>query len=169
MIKKEKFKFCPLCGGRTTLLPGKFARLQCQECKNVHYLNPKVGVAVLIEINGSILLVRRKEEPFRGWWSLPAGYVEYEESCEDAAVREAYEETSATISLTSLFGVYSYTDDPRANMVLVVYRAIADNQTFSARDDVEVVQLFPISRIPEQLAFSGVRRAIQEYVLSIHK
>lgn len=158
-------KFCLDCGSPVIAVGDKFVRFRCITCGKVHYKNPKVGVAVILDINSQILFVRRKEEPFRGWWSLPAGYVEYEESCEDTAQREAYEETGVNISLTGIVGVYSYTDDPRSNMVLVVYRAKCVSQSFHAGDDAEEVRLFSTSGLPEQIAFSGIRDAIKDYLL----
>ncbi|MBC6952525.1 NUDIX domain-containing protein [candidate division KSB1 bacterium] len=169
MSRIEKFKFCPFCGGQITHLNEKFVRLKCDRCQMVHYLNPKVGVGLLIEVDNSIVLVRRKEEPFKGWWSLPAGYVEYEESCEVAALRESVEETGMNVNLGVLLGVYSYTDDPRSNMVLVVYRASTKDGSLAAGDDADEVQLFPINQLPQQIAFEGVRQAIKEYVSSLSR
>ena len=142
----------------------EFTRLRCQKCGRTVYLNPKVGVALLIEIEGHLMLVRRGEEPFPGWWTLPPGYVEYEESCEQAALREAQEELRTRVQLVGLHGVYSYQDDPRANMVLVVYRAICEKGNFSPGDDVSEVCLVDMHHLPADIAFSEVRRAISDYV-----
>jgi len=141
-----------------------YHRYRCALCNRIHYRNPKVGAALLIAEQDRILLVRRSAEPFRGWWTLPSGYVEYEETCEECAVREAEEEIGTGVELSGLHGVYSYTDDPRSHMVLVVYRARAQSNDLVAGDDADAVGWFPTNALPEQIAFSGIRKAIQDYV-----
>lgn len=169
MLPRDEYRFCPACGGSLELLAHEFIRFRCPKCGKAIYLNPKVGVALVIEADSQLLLVRRKEEPFAGWWTLPSGYVEYEESCKQAALREAQEELSLEVYLTRLLGVYSYQDDPRANMVLVVYCAECDDYTFRAGDDAAEVRLFRKNELPPKIAFSGIRQAIQEYLDSDEK
>jgi len=157
-------RFCRWCGGplhETSSIP---IRLMCDGCGRTTFLNPKVGVALLIEHDGALLLARRAEEPYKDWWVLPSGYVEYEESCEEAAVREASEELSATVELQGLQGVYSYGDDPRSRMVLVVYRAACDPESVRAGDDVGECRFFRPDDLPSAIAFDGVRRAIAAWL-----
>ncbi len=155
-------KFCPECGAPVVRLEHEFYRGSCTGCGAVHYMNPKVSVAVVVSIDNQVLLVRRTEEPYRGWWTLPAGFVEYEETCEQAAQREAREEIGVGVELTGLHGVYSYADDPRAHMVLVVYRARPEHAQFQAGDDSDSCELFGKRTLPELIAFSGMRQAIQD-------
>ena len=77
---------------RIEVVRAPFVRFLCHSCQRTHYSNPKVGVALLITSGNSLLLTRRGEPPFQGYWTLHSGYVEYEESCEEAAIREAREE-----------------------------------------------------------------------------
>src|SRR5436309_771913 len=102
--KGMEFKFCPMCGSRLEVLRVPFVRFVCRSCHRTHYANPKVGVALLIASGSNVLLVRRREPPFEGYWTLPSGYVEYEESCEEAAIREAREEIGVEAKLLHLLG-----------------------------------------------------------------
>ena len=108
-------------------------------------------------------MARRAEEPYKNWWVLPSGYVEYEETCDEAAVREAAEELSVHVHLQGLHGVYSYGDDPRSRMVLVVYRATCDSDSLHAGDDLCEWRFFSASRMPATIAFEGIRRAIADW------
>jgi 8-oxo-dGTP diphosphatase len=159
----ESFKFCRYCGGHLNEVNAQPVRLNCAECGRTLFLNPKVGVALLIERDGALLLARRAEEPYKDWWVLPSGYVEYEEGCEEAAVREAKEELAVNVHLNGVHGVYSYGDDPRSRMVLVVYRATCESDTVTAGDDVAECRYFRPAEIPAHIAFEGIRLAIADW------
>ena len=89
----------------------------------MYYAKNAVGAAVLIESASGVLLVQRKDEPYQGYWMLPAGFVEYGERPDETAVREALEELGLTVTLTGLVGAYFGDDDPRNVAILLVYRA----------------------------------------------
>lgn len=109
-----------------------------------------------------IVLVKRKFEPHKGGWSLPAGFMEYDESPEDTAIREVKEETNFDIRIDALFGVYPGFDDPRVHVVLIAYRGeIRDGQPIPG-DDAEEVKLFPIDRLPGNIAFSAHRTILKQ-------
>ncbi|RLI39304.1 NUDIX hydrolase, partial [Candidatus Bathyarchaeota archaeon] len=84
---------------------------------------PRVAVdVVLIRADGSLVLVRRGREPFKGMWALPGGFIEYGERAEEAAVREAEEETGLKVRVEGLVGVYSRPDrDPRWHVISIAY------------------------------------------------
>src|SRR5438128_150057 len=97
------------------------SRLVCSRCSHIHYLNPSLVAATVPEQNGKVLLIRRAIEPRYGFWTYPAGFVEYGESAEDGAIRETLEETGFDVALGNLLGVYSR---PNIGIVVLVYRAV---------------------------------------------
>jgi 8-oxo-dGTP diphosphatase len=160
-----EYRFCPMCGH--PLIKRKldgYVRNMCEHCNFVHYLNPTPAAAVLCTQNDQILLVRRKYEPKSGDWSLPAGFVEYTEAPDAAAVRETREETGLDVQVTKLFGVYGSCDDPRTRVVLVVYTARIIGGTLRAGDDASEVMFFPKERLPENIAFSSHRHVLKRFI-----
>src|SRR5690348_5255989 len=112
--------FCPHCGGRLHLrqLPTEDRpRLVCSACGHVHYLNPKVVSGTLPVQQGKIWLLRRGIEPRLGYWTYPAGFQEWDETTEEAAIRETREEIGCDVALDGLFGVYSRPNAPVVNIV----------------------------------------------------
>lgn len=117
--------------------------------------NPAPTVDVLIEIGDRIVLVRRKNPP--PGWAIPGGFVDYGEKAQDAAVREAMEETGLRVTLTSLLGVYSDPSrDPRQHTMSVVYVGTAEG-TPVGMDDAAEAGLFAEDSLPSPLAFDHAR------------
>lgn len=129
-------------------------KVHCPKCgAELPRRNPAPTVDVLVyEPDRGVLLVERRFPP--PGWALPGGFVEYGESCETAAVREAKEETGLSVVLTDLLGVYSRPDrDPRGHTMTVVYVARArDLSALAAGDDAGRAVFFPLEALP-QLAF----------------
>ncbi len=112
-------------------------------------------VDAIIEVPAGIILIKRKYEP--AGWALPGGFVEYGETVEAAAVREAKEETGLAIELTELFGVYSDPRrDPRRHTIGVVFIATATGVP-SGGDDAADAQVFTASSLPAPIAFDHGR------------
>jgi 8-oxo-dGTP diphosphatase len=129
----------------------------------VHYRNPVPTVDAVIHIPGrGVVLIRRKNEPYG--WALPGGFVDYGESVETAAIREAQEETGLTVELTGLLGVYSDPHrDPRQHTMSVVFTAQPVNPAaLAAGDDAGDVAVFPVGVWPQELAFDH-RRILDDY------
>lgn len=104
--------------------------------------SPALTVDVVIAIDGKIVMIQRKNEPFKGMWALPGGFVDYGERVEDAARREAREETGLDVELIGLLGVYSDPNrDPRGHTVSVVYIAKPAGGELKAADDAAAVKL----------------------------
>ena len=130
----QPMRYCPHC---THPLEEKlaFERLRnvCPACGFVHFRAPKVGVSVLVEDGERILLVRRAVEPGKGKWSLPSGFIEWDEPPEAAAVRECAEETGLILSDLELLDANHYTDDFRGPGISLVYRGTRGKRRFATR------------------------------------
>lgn len=132
--------------------------LKCPHCQGVvrPYLNPVPTVDVIIEIEGrGIVLIERKNPP--PGWALPGGFVDYGESLEEAAVREAREETGLTVELLGQFRAYSAPDrDPRQHTITNVFLARAEGKP-EGRDDAAAAEVFSPDNLPRPLAFDHGR------------
>lgn len=129
----------------------------CRTCGFVDYQNPKIVVGAVVRSGPSILLCRRAIDPRRGYWTLPAGYLELGETPEQGAMREAREEANAEIRLEGLLAVYSV---PRISQVQLIYRAVLVG-TFSAGPESLEVRLFEPEALPHaDLAFPSVAWAL---------
>ncbi len=115
------------------------------------YRNPIPTVDIIIKVKDKIVLIRRKNEPYG--WAIPGGYIDYGESAESAAIREAKEETSLDVELEGILGVYSDPDrDPRSHTVTTVFIARADGGP-SAGDDAKEIGLFDENSLPDPIVF----------------
>ena len=124
------------------------------------YRNPFPTVDIIIEIDGGVVLVKRKNPPHG--WALPGGFVDYGESLEDAAIREAREETGLEIELIRQFHTYSAPGrDPRFHTITTVYIARAEG-TPRAGDDAGEVGVFTRDTLPEDIAFDH-RDILEDY------
>jgi len=126
---------------------------------------PLLAVDILIELidrpGRPIVLIERKHEPLG--WAFPGGFVDVGEQVEQAAVREAAEETNLRIGLEILLGVYSAPDrDPRGHAVSVVYVASAQGDP-QAMDDAAAIQVFDPNQVPTQLAFDHAQ-ILRDYI-----
>ena len=138
-------------------------RSVCDRCGYVAYENPKIVTGVVaVAPDGRILLCRRAIEPRSGFWTLPAGYMEMNESVEDAARREAREEAGAELSLDRVLAIYSV---PRIGQVQVMFRAQLRNpETIEAGIESEAVALFAWDEVPwDDLAFPTVHWALRHF------
>jgi ADP-ribose pyrophosphatase YjhB (NUDIX family) len=119
------------------------------------YANPIPTVDIIIRIGTGIVLIKRKNPPHG--WALPGGFIDYGESAEHAAIREAREETSLDVTELRLFNVYSAPDrDPRHHTVGIVYTARAQGRPH-AQDDALDVAVFESDTLPDVLAFDHGR------------
>ncbi len=122
--------------------------------------NPMLTVDVIIEIEGGIILIKRKNPP--PGWAIPGGFVDYGESLEDAVVREAKEETGLDINLIRQFHTYSNPErDPRHHTVSTIFIASASGKP-NAGDDAKEVRTFTKDTLPEGIAFDH-RQILEDY------
>jgi ADP-ribose pyrophosphatase YjhB (NUDIX family) len=128
--------------------------IQCPKCRNEIeiYKNPLPTVDIIIEVESEgIVLIKRKNPPHG--WALPGGFVDYGESLEEAAMREAKEETNLDVKLEKQLHTYSDPErDPRHHSISTVYIAKAKGRP-QARDDAIEIGIFNRSNLPEEIAF----------------
>ncbi len=104
---------------------------------------PSLAVDIIIKSRGGVVLVRRRNDPYKGKWAIPGGFVEYGETVELAAAREALEETGIKVKLDGLLGVYSDPGrDPRGHTVSVCFTARRAGGKMRAASDAKEVGLF---------------------------
>jgi ADP-ribose pyrophosphatase YjhB (NUDIX family) len=140
-------------------------RMVCADCGFVAYENPKIVVGSVVVHAGRVLMCRRAIEPRRGFWTLPAGYLEHGETVEEGAQREAWEEAQARIALDGILAVFSIS---RLGQVQVIFRArFAGSDAeprFTAGDESLEVRLFAWDEIPwPDVAFPSVRWALDAW------
>lgn len=158
------FRHCPVCGGdlETRHLDDR-DRLVCSQCGFVFYQNPAPAAGVIVvDDDGRLLWVQRKFEPRKGLWTLPAGFVEFDEHVEECAVRETKEETGLDVELTGLFNAYMAMDDPRTRVVLLLYTARVTGGELRAGDDASAVRWVDIDDQPGELAFRAHQLALAD-------
>jgi ADP-ribose pyrophosphatase YjhB (NUDIX family) len=155
-----EFKFCPRCG-TAVLHEERFGRVRpiCLQCGWIHFVDPKVAAAVLIEQDGRVLLVRRVNEPFRGLWTLPAGFVNGGEDPAEAAARECLEETGLSVRVTRVFDIVAGREHPRGADFVIVYYAEIIGGEMSPDDDADAVEWFALSDLPP-LAFRATQKVL---------
>lgn len=107
----------------------------------------------------NFILIKRKNNPFKDYWALPGGFVEYGESVEDAAIREAKEETSIDVELIDLVNVYSKPDrDPRGHTITVAYIAKGDISKRKADSDASDIEIFSHEKLNDiNIAFDHAK------------
>jgi len=137
--------------------------IQCPKCKNriEIYQNPIPTVDIIIEIEPKgIVLIKRKNPPYG--WAIPGGFVDYGESLEKAAIREAKEETNLRVKIIKQFHTYSDPKrDPRHHSISTVYIAKAKGIP-KAKDDALEIGIFNESNLPDELAFDH-RSILNDY------
>jgi ADP-ribose pyrophosphatase YjhB (NUDIX family) len=162
-MRHEQINFCPRCGQPTHL---EFhygqERPVCAACGWMHFADPKVAAALLVEQDGKILLVQRGNEPFRGLWTLPAGFINAGEDPAEAAARECLEETGLTVSVTGIIEIVSGREHPRGSDFVIFYRGQVTGGLLQANDDASAADWFERGSLPE-LAFKSTT-----YILTRH-
>lgn len=136
-------------------------RSVCQTCGFINYVNPKIVVGSVIEHEGKFVLCRRAIHPRKGFWTLPAGYMEERETVEAGAAREAMEEACAKIEIDGLLAMYSV---PHISQVHLMFRArLAAPELAPGPESLEV-GLFAWDDIPwGELAFPSIKWALDHY------
>ncbi|MBN1933795.1 MAG: GNAT family N-acetyltransferase [Anaerolineae bacterium] len=155
-------KFCPQCGMALQMRTvADRERPVCPACGFIFYLNPIVAAAALVEREGKAALVRRGVEPGRGRWCLPSGYVELDESPEEAAVRETKEELGLRVEIDGLLNTFTFTN-PQSQGVLLIYATHAVEGDLVAGDDATEAAWFGPDELPD-VAFRQHREVLRQW------
>lgn len=146
--------YCLRCGTRMEYHE-RFDKLRpvCPACGYVHFDDPKVAVAVFVQQAEQILLVQRANEPERGKWALPAGYVDRGEDPKSAAEREVLQETGLVVQVTRLIDVIY------EGVIVIIYEACVVGGTLCAADDAAEARWFTRQDVPE-IAFRSTQQVI---------
>ena len=150
----------PTIGPRVPTIPAgdDRERLTCPDCGFVHYENPKLVIGSVARWQGQILLCRRAIHPRKGFWTLPAGYLELNETAEAGAHREAWEEARARLALDGVLAVFNI---PRLSQVQIIYRARLLTGDVAPGPESQEVRLFAWDELPwADIAFPSVRWAL---------
>lgn len=157
-------KFCSECGNPVVhRVPegDNLPRHICEHCDLIHYQNPKLVVGCLPVWKEQVLLCKRAIEPSYGLWTLPAGFMENQESLEQAALRESHEEANANLEIENIYSIISL---PHINQIYVLYRAKLLDLDFYAGSESLDVQLFTEDEIPwDSLAFQTIKTTLERY------
>ena len=159
-----QMNFCTQCGSGLDLRVPEGddrERYVCGSCGHVHYQNPRI-VAGCLPVHGDrVLLCRRAIEPRKGYWTVPAGFMENGETVEQAALRETLEEACARVELDGIYALFSL---PHISQVYVFFRARLETPEFGVGDESLEVKLFAQQDIPwDELAFPTVNQTLQFY------
>lgn len=152
--------YCPRCGTSLVeqVLDGR-ARQVCPACGHIHWRNAKACAGALVIRNGKVLLVRRRIDPFRGYWDIPGGFCEVDEHPAETARREVREETGLEIELTGLLGLWL--DEYGGTVTLnVYYLARPLGRRLQVGDDADGAAWFAPTALPSRIAFENGRQAL---------
>ena len=164
MTPARSIRHCKSCGGAAEYrvpTDDNRPRAVCTVCTTVHYENPCNVVGTIPAWDDQVLLCRRNIEPRYGYWTLPAGFMELDETLAEGAVRETVEEAGANIELQPLFSLLNVV---RAGQVHLFYRARLLDTRFAPGPETIEAQLFREDEVPwDDLAFKTVRETLRLY------
>ncbi len=157
-------KFCSGCGAplmRKIPQGDNRERFVCSECEAIHYQNPKIVAGCVPEWEGRVLLCRRAIEPRHGYWTLPAGFMENDETAVEAASRETLEEANARVEILGLYTLFNL---PHINQVYMLFRARLLDIDYTPGEESLDVELFDVDAIPwQELAFPTILHTLEYY------
>ncbi len=157
-------KYCSNCGNPVVVrIPegDTRERFVCGACDIVHYQNPRIITGCMPVYEDRILLCRRAIHPRKGFWTLPAGFLENGETTQEGALRETLEEACARVEVDELYALYNL---PHISQIYFFYRARLLDLDFAAGDESLEVKLFREQEVPwDELAFPVIRYTLEHY------
>lgn len=158
-------KYCSHCGGDIEhKVPEDDNRHRhvCLVCNTIHYQNPNIVAGTIPVYNDKILLCRRAIEPRYGYWTLPAGFMENQETTTEAAMRETWEEAEAKVHID---GLYTMINVPQIDQVHIFFRASLIDGEFGVGPESLETKLFHEQDIPwDEIAFPTVKRTLKLFL-----
>ncbi len=155
-------KYCPQCRYPLRKINiNKRKRLVCIRCGWINYENPFPAVVAVVKDDKKILLIKRGIEPHKGRWTLPSGFIEIEETSQEACLRELKEETNLEGRISGLIGVYRQRSKMYKNILVVAYEVEVKKKELAAGDDAQEARFFPIKKLPH-IPFSSHIQIIKE-------
>lgn len=167
MHPKKVYKFCPKCSGK--LVPQRDNFLKCLTCNFHFYINPVPCNAVILENKkGEILLVKRKFPPKKGYWDLPGGFMQADETLEESIKREVKEELNIDIIMNRFIGAYPdyylYQNINYPTFCVVVSAKIGKGKLVP-KDDVSQFHFFSKNgALKQKIAFKGIVLGLKDYL-----
>ena len=163
-------KFCSTCGHEVIVAipPGdNLPRFVCESCGTIHYQNPRLVIGCIAEWQGRILLCRRAIEPRKGFWTLPAGFMENGETTEQAALRETAEEALAEVEAPVPFALVNV---PHVSQVHLMFRGRLKDGRHGPGDETLETALLEEREIPwSEISFPSVHIALERFLEDRHK
>jgi 8-oxo-dGTP diphosphatase len=160
----KDLNFCVRCGHPLEWRQALGAlRPVCTQCGRVHFIDPKVAVGLVVSENGRLLLIQRSNDPERGRWSVPAGFVDAGEDPARAAEREALEETGLVVEVTGLLDVYARGQPTEGADILIVYFGRVTGGQLQPGDDAAQAGYFAPDALPE-LAFVSTQKIVERWL-----
>jgi 8-oxo-dGTP diphosphatase len=161
----DTYRYCPKCGGNFDLATsGSQSRYCCQRCGYILYKNPSPGVVAVIIEHEKVLLGKRARDVYRGGkWSLPGGFIEFDEDFLSAAHREIMEETGLSLEIRSILSVISNFLKPDLHTLVIVLLATIIGGDLSPGDDIVELGWFPCSGPFPEMAFPADTHVIEMY------
>ena len=138
--------YCNQCLKEQSELKDKEIKCGSEKCDNFVYLNPKLAALGIVFKSNTILLVKRNIEPHYDKWSLPAGYINFGESPENAIVREVYEETNIKIKVKSLIGSNF---NEKSKVIILCYKAEYVSGKIEIGEECKDVRFFDLNKLPK--------------------
>ncbi len=162
-LKPPTYHFCPLCGKKLVKRKDldRSKRDVCPGCGWIYYPIPYISTTVLIRKNGQVLLVKRGEEPKKGLWQLPGGFIQFGERPSLTGKREIKEELGLEIEIGDLIHLDLITDDPRGTILGFVYEAKIISGKIRKGREIAEVDFFPLVKLPK-LGFEIHRQLLRK-------
>lgn len=162
---QENYIYCPRCSAEFN---SDEQPLHCDQCGFEVYANPAPSTAIFVIKNNKILLAKRNNDPKKGGWDTPGGFLEVNETIEASAIREMKEETGLDIEITEIIGSEPdlYVDIP---ILTIGVTAKIIGGTMQAADDVASLHWINLKEIPEEIAFSSVKKLLDKVLTSTNQ